>query len=42
MKAAPGRQVVLSRATRDALGAGSQPLLLDLGEHRVKDFAEPV
>jgi hypothetical protein len=38
--AAHGGQVVLSRETRSSLGKGFE--LLDLGEHRVKDFAEPV
>jgi len=35
-----GGQVVLSDATRRELGAGRE--LLDLGEHRLKDFDEPV
>src|SRR5581483_8192307 len=34
-----GGQVLLSRATRDLLDAAK---VLDLGEHRVKDFDEPV
>ena len=38
--AAHGGQIVLSKETRDAI-AESVPLL-DLGEHRVKDFREPV
>lgn len=33
-----GGQVLLTRSTRDAVGGE----LRDLGEHRVKDFAEPV
>ena len=33
-----GEQVLLSRATRDLVDAE----VLDLGEHRLKDFAEPV
>jgi predicted ATPase/class 3 adenylate cyclase len=38
--AAHGGQVILSKATRDAL---DEPVeLLDLGEHRVKDFVAPV
>jgi predicted ATPase/class 3 adenylate cyclase len=36
-----GGQVLLSRDTRDRLDP-SNSLLLDLGEHRLKDFAEPV
>ena len=36
--AAHGGQVLLSQATRDLVGGD----LTDLGEHRVKDFAEPV
>jgi predicted ATPase len=38
--AAHGGQVVLSKATRDLLGDGVS--VRDLGEHRVKDFDEPV
>ena len=38
--AAHGGQIVLSRETRGSLDDGIE--LLDLGEHRVKDFAEPV
>lgn len=37
---AHGGQIVLSHVTRAALGGGVA--LLDLGEHRVKDFDEPV
>ena len=37
---ANGGQVVLSRETRSRLG--DAPDLLDLGEHRLKDFSEPV
>ena len=33
-----GGQVVVSKQTRDLVGAD----ITDLGEHRVKDFAEPV
>src|SRR5439155_6345013 len=33
-----GGQVLVSKSTRDAVGDG----LADLGEHRLKDFAEPV
>jgi predicted ATPase/class 3 adenylate cyclase len=40
MAAGHGGQVLVSRSTRDALD-GSFPLR-DLGEHRLKDFAEPV
>jgi len=36
-----GDQVLLSQATRDQLDP-SNSLFLDLGEHRLKDFAEPV
>jgi predicted ATPase len=34
-----GGQVLLSRATRDLLGGAD---VMDLGEHRLKDFADPV
>src|SRR5205823_6266909 len=37
-----GGQVLLSKATRTALDASSSLLLVDLGEHRLKDFADPV
>lgn len=37
--AAHGGQVVLSRETRELLGS---PDVLDLGEHRLKDFDEPI
>jgi len=37
---AHGGQVVLSRETRDTIGDADT--LSDLGEHRVKDFADPV
>ena len=37
---AHGGQVVLSRETRDLVGDGFT--ISDLGEHRIKDFAEPV
>src|SRR5213596_1775524 len=33
-----GGQVLVSKSTRNAVGDG----LADLGEHRLKDFAEPV
>src|SRR5438132_9771671 len=39
-EAAHGGQIVLSRATRVLLGEGLP--LRDLGEHRVRDFEEPV
>ena len=35
-----GGQIVLSEATRHELGSGRE--LLDLGEHRLKDFDDPV
>jgi predicted ATPase len=35
-----GGQVLLSKRTRDAMGDAAEGL--DLGEHRVKDFGEPV
>jgi len=35
-----GGQVLLSKRTRDAMGDAVEAL--DLGEHRVKDFAEPI
>src|SRR2546421_3990670 len=38
MSAAHGGQVLLSGATRELVSAA----LLDLGRHRLKDFAEPV
>jgi predicted ATPase/class 3 adenylate cyclase len=40
--AAHGGQVLLSQETRESLGAGNSLALVDLGEHRLKDFAEPV
>jgi predicted ATPase/class 3 adenylate cyclase len=42
MSAGHGGQVLLSRAARDSLGPSNSLLLADLGEHRLKDFAEPV
>src|SRR5215208_7132429 len=36
-----GGQVLISEQTRELLGAGNT-VLLELGEHRLKDFAEPV
>jgi predicted ATPase/class 3 adenylate cyclase len=36
-----GGQVVLSRATVEALGTAAEPVS-DLGEHRLKDISEPV
>jgi predicted ATPase/class 3 adenylate cyclase len=40
--AAYGGQVLLSEATRHLLGRSSKTVLLDLGEHRLKDIGEPV
>jgi predicted ATPase/class 3 adenylate cyclase len=37
-----GGQVLVSRATNAAAGLGDGDDLLDLGEHRLKDIAEPV
>ena len=37
-----GGQVLLTAASRAALDASNRPVLVDLGEHRVKDFEQPV